>query len=90
MYLVAGVSGSLRSGKEDLVTNADRLEIRKLDVKIEFGIGLERYFEFFKWAPELRYARGLINVLSPADNIFHNGLQTVTTHNFTLYLHFSD
>lgn len=90
MYLIAGISGSIRSGKEDMITNDDRLEFRKINAKIEFGIGLERYFEFFKFAPELRYARGLLNVLNPQDNIFHNGLDRINTHNFTLYLHFSD
>ncbi|OEK00095.1 hypothetical protein BFP97_00555 [Roseivirga sp. 4D4] len=90
MYLIAGLSGSFRSGKEDLVTNQDRLEIRKANVKVEVGFGLERYFEFFKFSPEIRYARGLLDVMNPQDNIFHNGLSRISTHNFTLYLHFSD
>ena len=47
MYMVFGGSASLRAGKDDLVTSSDRLEIRRMNAKIEFGIGLERYFEFF-------------------------------------------
>lgn len=90
MYIVAGVSASARAGKDDLVTSADRLEIRRLDAKVEFGIGLERYFEFFKFAPEIRYARGLINVMNNTNNIYHDGLGRLTTHSFTLYFHFSD
>lgn len=90
MYLIAGVSGSIRSGKADEITTLDRLEIRKANVKIEVGFGLERYFEFFKFSPEIRYARGLLNVMNNQDNIFHNGLTRINTHNFTLYLHFSD
>lgn len=90
MYMVFGLSASLRAGKEDLITNSDRLEIRRLNAKVEFGIGLERYFEFFKFAPEIRYARGLMNVMNNSSNIYHDGLMRLTTHNFTLYLHFSD
>lgn len=90
MYLIAGISASIRSGKEDVVTTLDRLEIRKANVKVEVGFGLERYFEFFKFSPEIRYARGLMNVMNPQDNIFHNALTRINTHNFTLYLHFSD
>lgn len=90
MYLIAGISASIRSGKEDVVTSLDRLEIRKANVKVEVGFGLERYFEFFKFSPEIRYARGLMNVMNPQDNIFHNALTRINTHNFTLYLHFSD
>lgn len=90
MYFIAGLSGSIRSGKDDLVTNDDRLEISKTNFKFEVGIGMDNYFEFFKFSPEFRYSRGLTNVMNRQDNIFHNGLSRITTHNFTLYLHFSD
>lgn len=90
MYMVFGGSVSMRAGKEDLVTTTDRLEIRRLDAKIEFGIGLERYFEFFKFAPEIRYAHGLLNIMNNTSNIYHDGLMRVNNHSFTLYLHFSD
>ncbi|HEY9116681.1 MAG TPA: porin family protein [Roseivirga sp.] len=90
MYMVAGVSASIRAGKEDLVTSTDRLEIKRFDAQLEFGIGLERYFEFFKLSPELRYARGLVNVMNNSSNIYHDGLSRISTHNFTLYFHFSD
>ncbi|MEC7752565.1 MULTISPECIES: outer membrane beta-barrel protein [unclassified Roseivirga] len=90
MYIIAGVSGSLRAGKEDLVTNTDRLEIRRMDAKAEIGFGLERYFEFFKFSPEIRYARGFMNVMNNSSNFYHDGISRITTHNFSLYLHFSD
>lgn len=90
MYIVFGGSVSMRAGKEDLVTNSDRLEIARMNAKVEFGIGLENYFEYFKFAPEIRYARGMMDVLNNSNNIYHNGLNRITTHNFTLYLHFSD
>lgn len=90
MYVILGVSGSIRAGKEDLVTGVERLEIGKNNFKIEVGIGLEKYFEFFKFAPEFRYARGLTNVIIDADNFYHNGITRLVTHNFSLYFHFSD
>ena len=90
MYLVFGGSASMRAGKDDLVTSDDRLEIRRLNAQLEFGIGLEKYFEFFKFAPEIRYARGMMNVMNNTSNIYHDGLSRLTTHTFTLYLHFSD
>jgi len=90
MYLVAGVSGSIRAGKEDQATSIDRLEIGKTNMQFEFGIGLERYFEFFKFAPEIRYARSFGNVMTDANNFYHNGINRLVTHTFSLYLHFSD
>ena len=90
MYVVGGISGSFRSGQEDLATTVDRLEIRRANIKLEFGVGLEQYFQFFKFAPEIRYARGIMNVMNDTDNFWHNGIGRLVTHNFTLYLHFSD
>lgn len=90
MYIIAGISGSLRSGKAEDLGATDRLEIRKGNAKVEIGFGLENYFEFFKFAPEIRYARGLTNVINPANNFYSNGIGKITTHNFTLYLHFTD
>lgn len=90
MYIIAGVSGSWRAGKDDLATTIDRLEIGTSNIKIEIGIGLERYFEFFKFAPELRYARGIGNVMTDANNFYHNGINRLVTHSFSLYFHFSD
>lgn len=90
MYLVAGISGSLRSGKEEMVSSTDRLEIRRFNLKAEIGLGLEKYFKFFKLSPEIRYARGLTDVLLPSNNFYHNGIGRLVTHNFSLYFHFSD
>lgn len=90
MYLIAGVSGSIRAGKEDEATTVDRLEIGKSNMQFEFGIGLERYFEFFKFAPELRYARSFGNVMNEQNNFYHNGINRLVTHTFSLYFFFSD
>lgn len=90
MYVIAGASASVRSGKAEEFTTTDRLEIRKGDIKLEIGVGLENYFEFFKFAPEIRYSRGLMNVINPNNNFYSNGIDRITTHNFSIYLHFTD
>lgn len=89
MYLIAGMTGSLRTGKAK-ETDTGGLVIRKLDIRAEVGIGLEKYFKFFKFSPELRYSRGLINVLQTGVAFYSQGIERMVTHNFTLYFHFSD
>lgn len=89
MYVVAGMSGSLRTGKAK-ETDTGGLVIRKLDIRAEVGIGLEKYFKFFKFSPELRYSRGLINVMQDGVAFYSRGIDRIVTHNFTLYFHFSD
>jgi hypothetical protein len=90
MYVIVGASASVRSGKAEELTTTDRLEIRKADIKFEVGVGLENYFEFFKFAPEIRYSRGLMNVINANNNFYSNGIGRITTHNFSIYLHFTD
>ena len=90
MYVIGGISGSQRSGKADEDPNAIRLAVKKTHLAAEIGFGADLYFKYFKFSPELRYAHGLTNVLAGDSNIYTDGLKRVTTHNFSLYLHFSD
>jgi len=90
MYVIAGVSASMRSGKAEDLGGVDKLEIRKGNLKAEIGFGFENYFEFFKLEPEIRYSRGLTNVLNPSNNFYSNGIGQITTHNFSIYFHFTD
>ncbi len=90
MYVIAGISTSMRSGKAEDLGGVDKLEIRKGNLKAEIGFGFENYFEFFKLEPEIRYSRGLTNVLNPSNNFYSNGIGQITTHNFSIYFHFTD
>lgn len=91
MYIIGGISASLRSGKPK-ETDTGGLLIRKVDLRAEIGIGLEKYFKFFKWSPEVRYSRGLINVAETQSpqTVYTLGIDRLVTHTFTFYLHFSD
>ena len=91
MYVIVGISASMRSGKPK-ETDTGGLLISKTDLRVEIGLGLEKYFKFFKWSPEIRYARGLINVAQAQNppTIYTLGIDRLLTHNFSLYFHFSD
>ena len=91
MYIIGGLSASMRSGKPK-ETDTGGLLIRKMDVRAEIGIGLEKYFKFFKWSPEFRYSRGILNVAEAQNpqTIYTRGIDRLVTHTFSFYLHFSD
>ena len=90
MYMIGGFSGSVRANKADEDPTAIRLNSRKFDLRAEIGFGAEFYNKYFKFAPELRYSAGVVNALSGDSNFFTDGLQRLSTHIFSLYLHFSD
>ncbi len=89
MYLVGGVSGGFEaSGKNDLEDTSKNLNITNTNVTFEAGVGIDIYYPLFKFAPELRYSRGLSNAISGQENTFTAGLKRVNTHNVSIFFLF--
>ena len=89
MYLLAGGTFSIESNvrRKELI-GASKLSTGTTDFAIEYGIGFEQFFEFFKLAPELRFSHGLVNLYNPSANVAGVGIRKLTTHSVTLYLNF--
>ena len=89
MYLLAGATFSIESNvRRKELQGASKLSTGTKDVAIEYGIGFEQFFEYFKFAPELRFSHGLINLFNPANNVASIGINKLTTHSVTLILNF--
>lgn len=89
MYMVAGVTLGLETNvKRNRGGGATALNTKSSDFSIDYGIGYEQFFEFFKFAPELRFSHGLTNMLVPGTNSVANGISRMRTHTVTLYLNF--
>lgn len=91
MYVVGGMAFAIETNvrrKENLGFNRERLATRTADVTVEYGVGLERFFEFFKFSPELRFSHGLVNLFDPNATAYSQGISRLTSHTVTLYLMF--
>ncbi len=89
MYLLAGGAFSIETNvRRKEVQGASRLATGTMDFAVEYGLGFEQFFEFFKFAPELRFSHGLVNLYRPATNAAGIGINRLTTHTVTLYLNF--
>lgn len=87
MYLIAGIKPSfaLATRQKDEAS----VRIKNSDLSIEYGIGLDVFFPYFKFSPELRFSHGILNVFDSKDpNDFSRHIQKLTTHTATLYIHF--
>ncbi|MFC6997651.1 type IX secretion/gliding motility protein PorT/SprT [Rufibacter roseus] len=88
MYFIAGVKpsfvvGGIKKGNPEL------LQVGSSDFTIEYGVGFDMFYPFFKFSPELRYSRGITNLHEPAhNNLYYNTMQRLTTNTITLYLNF--
>ncbi len=87
MYLIAGVKPSflLTSRKNDL----ENVTVNTRDIAIDYGFGLDIFYSYFKFAPEIRFSHGLLNMLNKQQiNQFNKPLKSMTEHTVTIYLHF--
>lgn len=89
MYFLAGGAFSVETNvRRNEQQGTSRLSTGTMDLAVEYGIGFEQFFEFFKFAPELRFSHGLINLYRPTANAAGVGINRLTTHSVTLYLNF--
>jgi len=89
-YLVGGFNPSLEaSGKKKQQGSQEVLLTNGRNLTIEYGVGFDIFYPYFKFSPEIRFSHGLINVLKQEDNKYSRGLDRMTTHAVTLYLQFS-
>lgn len=89
MYVTGGVKPGIEaSGKKELENITDGLEVKSFNMSLEAGIGLDLYFPLFKFSPEIRFSRGVMNVMDNGKNDFGLPLKYVNTNTVTLYLLF--
>jgi len=89
MYLVGGVEAGIEAtGKDKGGNESDRLLTGSNNLSLQAGFGVDIYFPLFKFAPEVRYSRGITNVLSSTENRYSLPLNQVATNTITLYLLF--
>lgn len=87
MYMIGGLSPGIEaSGKKDF--EGRELESKTFNLSIEGGFGFDLYYPLFKFSPEIRFSRGLLNVLGNPDNPYGQPLKSVTTNTVTVYLLF--
>lgn len=91
MYLLAGVTLAIETNVKRSRGGgsiANQLDTRTSDFTVDYGVGFEQFFQFFKFAPELRFSHGLVNMLQPGTSKVSIGIDRMTTHTVTLYLNF--
>jgi len=87
MYMIGGIKPGIEaSGKKDK-TKAE-LEVKGSNLSLEAGFGFDLYYPLFKFSPEIRFSRGIIDILGNRNNDFGQPLQRVNTNTITVYFLF--
>ncbi|MBL3656470.1 type IX secretion/gliding motility protein PorT/SprT [Fulvivirga sediminis] len=90
MYLVGGVKpGYEAAGKNDVeFVGDDNLSVKEFNLSMDVGFGIDIYYPLFKFSPEIRFSRGITNILGSAENQYSAGIDRINTNTITLYLLF--
>lgn len=89
MYMVGGVRPGIEaSGKKEIQNVTNALEIKGFNMSLEAGLGFDLYFPLFKLSPEIRFSRGVYNILDNTTNAFGMPLKQITTNTVHFYFIF--
>jgi hypothetical protein len=87
MYMIGGVVPALEaSGKKK--TEERELGIRTSNISLDAGFGFDLYYPLFKFSPEIRFSRGIVNMLDRTTDAYGAPLKRINTNTVTLYLLF--
>jgi hypothetical protein len=88
MYMIGGINPGIEaSGKNDEDENGN-LQIKGANLSLEAGFGFDLYYPLFKFSPEIRFSRGISNLLNDATNDYGLPLKRVNTNTISVYLLF--
>ena len=88
LYMIAGIKPCVTVGNRRNVPDRNMLRAVDNDLTLEYGVGLDLFYPFFKFAPELRFSYGLGNVLQNRTDLYSRSIQSLRTNTVTLYLNF--
>lgn len=89
MYMVGGINPGIEaSGKKQLENSTNSLEVKQLNLSLEAGFGFDLYYPLFKFSPELRFSRGIVDILENKTNIYGQPLKRVNTNTISVYFLF--
>jgi hypothetical protein len=95
-YVVGGLNfrydmSAKKSGVYDSDSN-EYVKFRRGDVYFEFGFGVDNYLRYFKFAPEIKVAVGMMNIIDPIGRTGHpefaNSIEYAQSYIIMLNFHF--
>lgn len=91
VYFLGGLAPGLEvSGKKRKEQSNNRLLTNDFNLNMELGFGIDMYFPLFKFSPEVRFSKGLLNLLKEDEFGYSDGIESLKMNVFTIYLQFSD
>lgn len=89
-YFIMGVNPhlDLASGSSDDRNDKAYIHLNKFDLFYEAGVGIDFYLYYFKFATELKYSFGIMDMLRDDPSVYTRNLGQLYSHMFTLSFNF--
>ena len=89
MYVVGGFTPGIEaSGKNDAQSTTESLSIKRFNLSLDAGLGFDFYFPLFKLSQEIRFSRGIVDMLGTEPSKYREPLQGITTNTISIYFIF--
>ena len=66
----------------------ENLEFKSQNYSLDIGFGIDIYFKYFKFAPEIKYSYGITNILEKQHNEYDNYLNSLSSRSILISLTF--
>lgn len=90
LFIISGVKYSFDVASDSRTRQAEELvKISPTDFSFEVGAGIQFFFPYFIFSPELKFSNGIGNILIYDDKLENsNVLEKIISRTFTVSLHF--
>src|SRR6185436_8844869 len=89
MYVIGGFTPGFEArNKGDLESATSRIEINKGNLSVDTGMGFDFYFPLFKFSQEIRFSKGLVNMLSGTNSVYTEPIKRLNTNTISVYFIF--
>lgn len=89
MYMVGGFTPGIEvSGKNDVQSTTANLSVKKGNLSIDAGFGFDFYFPLFKFSQEIRFSKGMVDLLGSDPSVYRDPIKRINTNTISVYFIF--
>ena len=80
-YVLGGIKyGMDIASQKDIDDEGKKLvKLKKNDLGVEIGFGMDFYLEYFKFSPQIKLTYGLVNLLSEDETVYTQSISKLNT-----------
>ena len=83
-YVLTGVEFATDLASQEKVDDDTIFKIKKNNFAFQFGLGVDIYFEYFKFSPQIKYSWGLNNMLVEDGTVPVSGIDQILSRCFLI------